>query len=98
MSIFWGFIISIYSDSTPSNIASNSTHYVVVTQISQLVTCFSSLNVSGNSNFFNKATCYSSLNVSGYSRFLKNVTCMSNLNINGALKCNSQIFDSNATY
>ncbi len=40
--------------SSPSNITSNSTHYVVVTQISQPVTCFSSLNVGGNSFFLIK--------------------------------------------
>ncbi len=68
--------------STPSNITSNSTPYVVGTQISQPVICYSSLNMSGNSNVFNKATYYSSLNVSGYSRFSNNVTCMGNLNIN----------------
>ncbi len=87
--------------STPSSTTSNFNYYVVVTQLSQPVTCFSTLNVKGNSRFLNKATCYSSLNVSGhgYGRFLSNVFCMpvSNLNINGALQCNSQSFDSNTT-
>ncbi len=53
-----GFLCPYFGDlslaSTPSNITSNSTHYVVVTQLSQPVTCFSSLNVSGNSNFLIK--------------------------------------------
>ena len=97
-----GFLCPYYGDlslaSTPYNITSSSSTYVVVTQISQPVTCLSSLNVSGNSNFFNKATCHSSLNVSGYSSFLNDVTCMSNLSINGALKCDNQIIGNNATY
>jgi hypothetical protein len=50
-----GFLCPYFVDlslaSTPSNITSNSTHYVEVTEKSHSVTCFSSLNVSGNSNF-----------------------------------------------
>ncbi len=46
-----GFLCPYFADlslaSTPSNITLNSTHYVVVTQLSQPITSFSSLNISG---------------------------------------------------
>jgi hypothetical protein len=64
-----GFLCPYFGDlslaSTPGNITSNSTHYVVVTQLSQPITCFSSLNVSGYTTFNNNVTCKSNLTVDG---------------------------------
>ena len=50
---------------TPNGIASASTSYVVVGQLSQPMTCKSSLNVSGITTLANDVSCLSSLNVSG---------------------------------
>ncbi len=61
MSLFWGFIVW----STPGNITSNSTHYVVVTQLSQPITCFSALNISGYTTLDNNVTCKSNLTIGG---------------------------------
>ena len=64
-----GFLCPYYGDlslaPTPPDKPSTSTNYVVVTQLTQPVTCCSSLNISGNTTMLNNATCMSSLNVNG---------------------------------
>jgi hypothetical protein len=64
-----GFLCPYYGDlslaPTPPDKPSTSANYVVVTQLTQPVTCCSSLNISGNTTMLNNATCMSSLNVNG---------------------------------
>jgi hypothetical protein len=64
-----GFLCPYFGDlslaSTPSNITSNSSTYVVVTQLSQPITCFSSLNVNGYTTLNNNVTCKNNLTVDG---------------------------------
>ena len=70
----WGDLALI---PTPANITtSTSLSYVAVKQLSQPITCMSSLNVSG----------YTTLNDTILNG---NATCMGYLNINGALYCSS---------
>jgi hypothetical protein len=67
---------------------STSTNYVVVTQLTQPITCFSSLNVSGYTKFSNNVTCMSSLNVSG--TFTCNIINASNSTVPSILLTTSQ--------
>ena len=64
-----GFLTPSYGDlgllGTPNGITSTSSSYVVVKQLSQPITCSSSLNVSGYTTLSNNTTMNSSLNVSG---------------------------------
>ena len=64
-----GFLCPYFGDlslaTTPANITSNSSTYVVVTQLTQPITCFSSLNVSGYTSFNNDVTCMSNLTING---------------------------------
>ena len=64
-----GFLTPSYGDlgllGTPNGITSTSSSYVVVKQLSQPITCSSSLNVSGYTTLSNNTTMNSSLNVNG---------------------------------
>ena len=64
-----GFLCPYFGDlslaSTPANITSNSSSYVVVTKLSQPITCHSSLTVSGHTTLINNVTCMSNLNING---------------------------------
>ncbi len=70
-----GILCPYYGDlslaPTPSEIISTSTHwthYVVVTQLTQPITCCSSLNVSGLTKFLSNAPCIGDLYVNGVLR------------------------------
>ena len=98
-----GFLTPYYGDlslaSTPGYITSTSSTYVVVTQLTQPITCVSSLNVSGYTKFLNNVTCLSSLNINGTlncntinSSTINNLSSYSNLNISNLITTTNSIF------
>ena len=72
---------------------SSSPSYIVIRKINNPLTCVSSLNVSGYSQFKDNATFCSNLNVSGYSNFNDNATFNSSLYVSGY-----STFKNNATF
>ena len=50
---------------TPNGYTSTSATYVVVKQLTQPITCLSSLNVSGYTTLLNNTTCMHNLNING---------------------------------
>ena len=64
-----GFLCPYFGDlsliPTPANITSNSSTYGVVTQLTQPITCMSSLNVSGYTSFNDNLSCMNKFNVNG---------------------------------
>ena len=82
------FLCPTYGDlamiSTPDNITtSTSLSYVVIKNISQPMTCMSSLNVSGYTTLNNNVTCMNNLNVNGILTCSSiNSTTINNLTLN----------------
>ena len=111
-----GFLCPYFGDlslaSTPSNITSNSSTYVVVTKLSQPITCHSSLTVSGHTTLINNVTCMSNLNINGaifcssinssttseLSSNLNSLSSYSSLNISNLKTTSTTIFNNLNSY
>ncbi len=106
------FLTPTYGDlamaPTPSNITtSSSMSYVVVKNISQPMTCMSSLNVSGYTTLNNNVTCMNNLNINGavfcssinsstttvLTANLNSLSTYSNLNISNLQSTSTTIFN-----